>query len=40
MRQELRKVRDGLNQIVDGITLQDMIDDYERTCSREETETP
>ncbi len=35
-----RKVRDGLNQIVDGITLQDMIDDYERTCSREETETP
>jgi len=25
-----RKMRDGLNQIVDGITLQDMIDDYRR----------
>ncbi len=35
-----RKVRDGLNRIVDGITLQDMIDDYERTCSGKETETP
>jgi len=25
-----KKLRDGLNQIVDGITLQDMLDDYER----------
>ncbi len=25
-----KKVRDGLNEIVDGITLQDMLDDYER----------
>ena len=25
-----KKLRDGLNEIVDGITLQDMLDDYER----------
>ena len=25
-----KKLRDGLNQIVDGITLQDMLDDYQR----------
>ena len=30
------KIRDGLNQIVDGITLQDMIDDYERLCAQGE----
>ncbi|MBQ8953708.1 MAG: Rrf2 family transcriptional regulator [Clostridia bacterium] len=35
-----RKVNDGLNQIVDGITLQDIIDDYERTCSGKDTDTP
>ena len=25
-----KKLRDGVNQIVDGITLQDMLDDYQR----------
>ena len=30
------KIRDGLNKIVDGITLQDMIDDYERMCAQGE----
>lgn len=25
-----KKLRDGLNEIVDGITLQDMLDDYQR----------
>ena len=25
-----QKIRDGLNQVADGITLRDMIDDYER----------
>ena len=25
-----KKLRDGINQVVDSITLQDMIDDYER----------
>lgn len=25
-----QKLRDGINQVVDGITLQDMLDDYER----------
>ena len=31
-----QKLRDGLNAIVDGITLQDMIDDYTRVCAQEE----
>lgn len=31
-----QKVRDGLNAIVDGITLKDMIDDYERMNARED----
>ena len=31
-----QKLRDGLNAIVDGITLQDMIDDYKRVCAQEE----
>ena len=35
-----QKLKTGLNQIVDGITLQDMIDDYERTCSGKDTNTP
>ncbi len=30
------KLRDGLNAIVDGITLRDMITDYERVCARED----
>ena len=30
------KLRDGLNAIVDGITLQDMIDDYKRLCAQED----
>ena len=34
-----RKVRDGLNAIVDGITLRDMIDDYERMSAREDATT-
>ena len=28
-----RKIQQGLNQVADGITLQDMIDDYERACA-------
>ena len=35
-----RKVNDGLNQIVDGITLKDIIDDYEHTRSGKDTDTP
>ena len=31
-----QKVRDGLNALVDGITLRDMIDDYKRACAQEE----
>lgn len=30
------KIRDGLNQIVDSITLQDMVDDYKRMCAQGE----
>lgn len=30
------KIRDGLNQIVDGITLKDMVNDYERLCAQGE----
>ena len=30
------KLRDGLNAIVDGITLQDLIDDYKRLCAQED----
>ena len=30
------KLRDGLNAIVDGITLQDMISDYNRACAQED----
>ena len=30
------KLRDSLNAIVDGITLQDMIDDYKRLCAQED----
>ena len=30
------KLRDGLNAIVDGITLEDMLNDYRRHCAREE----
>ena len=33
------KLRDGLNAIVDGITLQDMIDDYKRLCAQEDKQT-
>ena len=33
------KLRDGLNSIVDGITLQDMIEDYERLCAQEDKTT-
>ena len=33
------KLRDGLNAIVDGITLQDMIDDYKRLCAQEDKTT-
>ena len=33
------KVRDGLNAIVDGITLQDMIDDYQRLSAQEDKTT-
>ena len=35
-----RKLKEGLNQILDGITLRDMIDDYERNCSGKDTNTP
>ena len=34
-----QKLKSGVNQIVDGITLQDMIDDYERTGSGKDTKT-
>ena len=27
------KLRDGLNQLADSITLQDMVEDYERACA-------
>jgi len=30
------KIRDGLNSIVDGITLRDMVNDYERLCAQGE----
>ena len=30
------KIRDGLNQIVDGITLRDMVNENERLCAQEE----
>ena len=33
------KLRDGLNAIVDGITLQDMIEDYKRLCAQEDKTT-
>ena len=33
-----KKVRDGLNEIVDGITLQDMLDDYQRMSAGGTTE--
>ncbi len=33
------KIRDGLNDIVDGITLQDMVDDYKRLKAQEEQTT-
>ena len=32
------KIRDGLNAIVNGITLQDMMDDYKRNNAQEELE--
>ena len=35
-----RRVNDGLIEIVDGITLRDIIDDYEQTRSGEDTDTP
>ena len=34
-----QKVRDGLNAIVDGITLEDMLEDYRRMNAREEQTT-
>ena len=34
-----QKLRDGLNAIVDVITLRDMIADYERQCAQEDTTT-
>ena len=33
------KIRDGLNDIVDGITLQDMVEDYKRLKAQEEQTT-
>ena len=30
------KIRDGLNSVVDGITLRDMVNDYERLCAQGE----
>ena len=30
------KLRDGLNAIVDGITLRDMVEDHKRLCAQEE----
>lgn len=34
-----QRVRDGMKAVVDGITLRDMIDDYERMSAREEQAT-
>ena len=34
-----QKLRDGMMAIVDGITLQDMIDDYKRLCAQEDKTT-
>ena len=34
-----QKLRDGLNAIVDGITLRDMIEDYQRQCAQEDSTT-
>ena len=34
-----QKLRDGLNAIVDGITLRDMIEDYQRQGAQEESAT-
>ena len=34
-----QKVRDGLNAVVDGITLEDMLEDYRRMSAREEQTT-
>ena len=31
-----KKISDGLNEIIDGITLQDMVDDYERMLAQGE----
>ena len=31
-----QKLRDGMNQILDGITLQDMLNDYERMAAQGE----
>ena len=33
-----QKVRDGLNAVVDGITLRDMLEDYKRACAQEDAE--
>ncbi len=33
-----QKLRDGVNKIVDGITLQDMLDDYERMSAQAKSE--
>lgn len=33
-----KKLRDGINEIADGITLQDMIDDYQRMSAEGRTE--
>ena len=33
-----QKVRDGLEAIVDGITLQDMVDDYRRMTAQEDSD--
>ena len=33
------KIRDGLNDIVDGITLRDMVEDYKRLTAQEERTT-
>ena len=30
------KIRDGLNSVIDGITLRDMVNDYERLCAQGE----
>ena len=34
-----QKLRDGMTAIVDGITLQDMVDDYRRMSAQEDTTT-